>query len=416
MLLNHLETKSHIGVTIVLVLVILLLFPAVASPLVSYTATIFISISNLINDTIFFVDNNNSDVDSTADTGSHSNFTAQQYGLDSIYDTLIEDNEISGGFGEFIWISGNDDQVRKLNKSDIVGPEILSWDTGTSYPFACEYKIEDDNEYVYVLDSGVGPNSDILIKFNANNGSEVTRWDISSYAGNAEGLAWNGSRWFIAERADHLIFQVDPNDPTVAERSFSYAGQLSCAGLAWDGSYLWAVDFGTDKVYQIDLYGNIQTSWDFVPSNPVGVAYDTTLDHLWIVADTGYLYEYFINGTEINSWDTPGILPKGVSYASTLDFQLDLEVQWTDVDFDEVNEELCIFGGTMGTEDIGVDVWTGVVWQNLFADLNVGWNNVTISSYLSASTFTIRFKGNIETNDSVQDYWEIDTTLIHAWS
>ena len=37
-----------------------------------------------------YVDNDDSDVDSSEDKGTHSNFTAQQYGPDSIYDTLTE--------------------------------------------------------------------------------------------------------------------------------------------------------------------------------------------------------------------------------------------------------------------------------------------------------------------------------------
>jgi len=39
-----------------------------------------------------YVSNNDSDVDSSVDKGTHSNFTAQQYGPDSIYDTLTEEN------------------------------------------------------------------------------------------------------------------------------------------------------------------------------------------------------------------------------------------------------------------------------------------------------------------------------------
>ena len=46
---KHLETKNHIVVVSVLVLALLLLFPTVASPLVSYSATIGISILNDIN-------------------------------------------------------------------------------------------------------------------------------------------------------------------------------------------------------------------------------------------------------------------------------------------------------------------------------------------------------------------------------
>ena len=54
-------------------------------------------------------------------------------------------------------------------------------------------------------------------------------------------------------------------------------------------------------------------------------------------------------------------------------------------------------------------------WINLLTDLSAGWNNVTISSYLDSSTFTIRFKGGNETIDTTQDSWEIDATLLHVW-
>jgi len=97
-------------------------------------------------------------------------------------------------------------------------------------------------------------------------------------------------------------------------------------------------------------------------------------------------------------------------------YEIDLEVQWTNVDYQETNEELCIYGGSMDAENIRVDVWSGGAWQNLFTDLNSGWNNVTISSYLTSSIFTIRFKGGIETSDSTQDQWNIDASLIHAWT
>ncbi len=218
---------------------------------------------------------------------------------------------------EYIWIFGNDDFVHKLNESDLQGPEILSWDTGTSFNSGgCEYRLEDGNEYIYIIDAGNGPNSDVLIKFHANNGTELSRWDISGFSGNPEGLAWNGSRWFIADSRDDLIYQVNPSDPTITERSFSYSGQRFCGGLAWDGSYLWAVDYGTDRVYQIDIFGIIITSWDFAPSNPLGIAYDTTSQHLWIAALSGYLYEYHPNGTQLGSWDVAGNLPKGIAYSS----------------------------------------------------------------------------------------------------
>ena len=218
---------------------------------------------------------------------------------------------------EYVWIFGSDDFVHKLNKLDLDGPEILAWDTGTKFNAGgCEFRLENGDEYIYIIDSGVDSNSDMLIKFHANNGSELSRWDISGYSGNAQGLVWNGSRWFIADSRDDLIYQVDPNVPTVAERSFSYIGQRSCGGLAWDGSYLWVFDYGTDGVYQMDVYGVIQASWDFVPLNPLGATYDATSGNLWIVSRSGYLYEYNPDGTQLSSWDVTVNFPKGIAYSS----------------------------------------------------------------------------------------------------
>ncbi|MCJ7713771.1 hypothetical protein MUO66_04870 [Candidatus Bathyarchaeota archaeon] len=218
---------------------------------------------------------------------------------------------------EYVWIWGSDDFVHKLNKSDLDGPEILAWNSGTSFNYGgCEFRLEDGNEYIYLIDSGNGLNSDKLIKFHANNGTELSRWDISGYSNDAQGLVWNGSRWFIADSRDDLIYQVDPQDSTIAERSFSYSDQKFCGGLAWDVSYLWAVDHGTDVVYQMDVYGIIQTSWDFAPSKPMDATYDVASGHLWIVARSGYLYEYHPNGTQLSSWDSAGNLPKGIAYSS----------------------------------------------------------------------------------------------------
>jgi len=55
------------------------LLPAYASPAEEYD----------------YVDNNTSDVDSSPDKGTHSNFTAQQFGPDNIYDTLTESGLIA---------------------------------------------------------------------------------------------------------------------------------------------------------------------------------------------------------------------------------------------------------------------------------------------------------------------------------
>jgi len=94
-------------------------------------------------------------------------------------------------------------------------------------------------------------------------------------------------------------------------------------------------------------------------------------------------------------------------------YELDLEVQWTNVDYNETSEYLCIYTGTPSSESLRVDVWNGTTWQNLSTNLQSGWNNISICSYLDSSTFTIRFEGSNETDDAIQDNWNIDAVLLH---
>jgi len=97
-------------------------------------------------------------------------------------------------------------------------------------------------------------------------------------------------------------------------------------------------------------------------------------------------------------------------------YVLDLEVRWIGVDYSKENEWLCIYGGEMGSEDVLVDVWNGTEWINVFNNLSSEWNSVDVSPYLVSSTFTIRFRGSIETGDVTKDSWEIDTTFLHVWN
>jgi hypothetical protein len=94
--------------------------------------------------------------------------------------------------------------------------------------------------------------------------------------------------------------------------------------------------------------------------------------------------------------------------------ELDVEAQWTSVNYTDPNQWLCIYGGTMASEDIRVDVRNGSTWLNLLNDLSTGWNNVSVSQYVSSSMFTIRFKGGTETTDSLQSSWQIDAALLRS--
>jgi hypothetical protein len=105
----------------------------------------------------------------------------------------------------------------------------------------------------------------------------------------------------------------------------------------------------------------------------------------------------------------------GAVWQPASDYSLDLEVQWAGATYNQLSEELCMYGGNMGSENIRVDAWNGSTWMSLFTDLSSGWNNASVSSYLVSSTFTIRFKGGTEVGDIMQDSWNIDSAFLHVW-
>jgi hypothetical protein len=94
-------------------------------------------------------------------------------------------------------------------------------------------------------------------------------------------------------------------------------------------------------------------------------------------------------------------------------YELDLEEQWTNTQYNGTTEQLAIYADTTGaTENLRVDVRYNSSWVNIIANVVNGWNNVSVLSYLNAPTFTIRFKGTSESTDGTQDSWRIDVTLL----
>jgi len=77
-----------------------------------------------------------------------------------------------------------------------------------------------------------------------------------------------------------------------------------------------------------------------------------------------------------------------------VNYEMELEEQFTDAEYTRTYEELCIYMGTTDAEDIRVYVWitSNSSWVLLFNDLTANsWNNISVTSYLIESTFTIKF-------------------------
>jgi hypothetical protein len=167
------------------------------------------------------------------------------------------------------------------------------------------------------------------------------------------------------------------------------------------------------------LYYYDGSSYDLIEELDEYGADDTWLHYSAKLTDSQYLIATFqirfdatLGGGE-NVWVDDVLITKEIYTGDN--YELDLEVQWTNVDFDETNEYLCIYAGTTGSEDLYVDYWTGSAWNTLLTDVNASsWNNVTVT--LTSASYTIRFRDGSNSSDTTQDSWNIDVTLLHVWT
>ena len=99
-----------------------------------------------------------------------------------------------------------------------------------------------------------------------------------------------------------------------------------------------------------------------------------------------------------------------VTIPSPINYQMELELQFTDV-VDFLNsEQLAIKTDEFTSEGLNVSYWTGSTW-NFIGDLQSNqWNNFTVD--IVSNVFTIRLLALNSTNDNLQDSWLIDSALL----
>ncbi len=99
-------------------------------------------------------------------------------------------------------------------------------------------------------------------------------------------------------------------------------------------------------------------------------------------------------------------------------YGLSLEEQWTNLNYTALpNPALCIYAGTMGSNNLAVSAWYDNSWQPICSSLVSGWNNMSINSYLAAGStnFTIRFINN-DAGDTSQINWQVSAALLRPES
>jgi hypothetical protein len=169
-----------------------------------------------------------------------------------------------------------------------------------------------------------------------------------------------------------------------------------------------------------------RVAWYTIPfTTPPTISANTNYWLMIVSSDNSIRLYYTAGGSgkydDSNSYDSPHDLAASsnsynyciyVSTSSVATYQLDYEVQWTNLNTVQQTNNLCInLNGQTGSEALAVDVWTGGQWQSLFTGLSTGWNNASVSPYI-ASTVTIRFR-DAAPLDSSQSTWSIDAALLH---
>ena len=291
---------------------------------------------------------------------------------------------------------------------DITSNEDSSADKGTHSAF---------------VEQQVGPDSvyDTLTEENIGGESNITLIESESFEDSWPPVDWNPTgNW--AQETDQYYdgaysadFDGDAN---------GVSGELETCGVNCSDAVSIFVSF---RFYDLALDPNELlfecfdgTSWNEMADLGTGYTEGTWNLYEQEITDSSYFISDFkvrwraddVEGGEYACVDLVSVT-KEINPPDN--YELDLEVQWTNVDFDETNEELCIYLGSASGENLRLDIWTGSSWD-VFTTLNVGWNNATVSSYLTSLTFTVRFIGETETGDTIQDYWTIDASLLNCWS
>jgi hypothetical protein len=480
-----------------------------------------------------FVDNSASNVDSSADKGTHSNFTARQYGPDSIYDRITEENTGGGSssFGSSTGFSYSTVSADYMYGSAFTSPadaegavlESISWygradyysgyakailvlhstmqiiavsDSSSFSTFttdrACTFSspptLEGNTQYVlmmifsatarfyYTSGSYNQGHYDTSNSYSTPYNPTDAYHNNNAYRIEASYTLANNYELDLEEQWTNVDYS-QPNEELAiyanqATNTYSLratGGYMTVGGNPDWGSTAGTISFwikfdtvggrpwGQDEDMEMRFSGsNLALDWgissaltsttSFVTGKWyfIAVAWDEYTNELAIyvgdqdnpptqdayngywtgsVSTLGVMQNNFLaskggvepvsgRGDELRYWTTDRSLSEIQSNYNTqltgteanLRSYFKLDNNFTDSPF------------SSSSETIGVDVWSGGSWHNVLADLANGWNNVSVSSYLTSSNFTIRFKCGTEAGDLSQDRWNIDAALLQVWS
>ena len=379
----------------------------VASPYSSYMMNLtWPSISsNITSPPYQFVNNDISDVDSDGDMGTHSNFTAQQYGPDSVYDTLTEKYAVGSIYensAESYSATGRNSHsfsysLRKGSGNNRLVVVTVSWEDaeasasissltfgGTAMTKIASVTVGAGySEYIslwYLLDSSLPSNSgsySVAVTVSESITQEIYM-AVAEYSG-------------VKQTAPD-DFKTHTNTApgnTAITLTAAANGSIVVAGVG---------EGGTNALTNTNNISDLQE--EVLTSSGSALGHHTTV----------------VSGNIIVGWNSLGFREGmvGAVWQPASSYMLSLEEQWTNVNYTDPRQKyLCVKSGALDAETISIDGWNGSGWVSILSNLAANsWNNASVSSLLQSSTFTIRFRDGNVNSDSTQNSWQIDATLL----
>ena len=265
----------------------------------------------------------------------------------------------------------------------------------------------------------VGPDSvfDVLTETDTSLGANNTLIDQESFEGIWAPIGWTETgRWNKESNYEYDGSYSADFDGGNDKSGYLTTLEMNCSDAGTIYVDFWYRDGGCeDNEFTLQYFDG--TTWDTVTDLGATSSHNQWLQYQEGITDSQYFKSDFKirwSADMSHSSDDAYVDLVTVTKEMPVDnCELDIEIQFIDVDVDRDYEEICIFMGSATGEPLDVYVWNGSSWDPLSTGLIPNqWNNVTRP--IAEGVVTLRFLGSLEASDTTQDSWEIDCALLYA--
>lgn len=337
------------------------------------------------------IDYNSSNVDSSADKGTETNFNN---------------------------CKENKTDTEVMNIKEYKPPAYNTNDTVDDNTANKDASVDKGTEMNFINCKDTIPDTDIMILQETNQGSAAVNENKNVNGVTSSYTSWGTSGntpWLTADDTTNIItgnannqqrgwFTFD--DTTSTGSSFTVTLYVDFDAGDGDDDCDWVIDWNND--------GATDASGTF--NNPTTTVVNTgtipSLDNATEINNARLRLDYKKSGT--GSTMTVDHAYLNIQRAAITDYELDTEYQFNNTNYNSDNKQLCFYLTTPPTETLNVTYWSGS-WIGLGNITHSGWTNFTAKGFTS-STYNIRIRDQNQTNEITQHSWNIDCMLLHTWN